>query len=61
MHDVPAHEPRVNLVRTAPGAVSVGRTMASMDHRERPSETLRQHASTYVDELIGSRHRAGAR
>jgi hypothetical protein len=42
----------MNLARIALGTVSVGRKMVSMDHRERPSETLRQHASTYVDELI---------
>ena len=47
-----AHEPRVNLARIAFGTVPVRRKMVSMDHREKPSETLRRHASTYVDELI---------
>jgi hypothetical protein len=42
----------VNLARIALGTVPVRYKMVSMDHRERPSETLRQDASTYVDELI---------
>ena len=45
-------EPRVNLPRIAFGTAPVVRKMQSMDHRERPPETLRQHASTYVDGLI---------
>jgi len=46
------NEPRVNLVRICARTASVGHKMASMDNREKPSETLRQHAATYVDELI---------
>ena len=45
-------KPRVNLVRICARTASVGHKMASMDNREKPSETLRQHAATYVDELI---------
>jgi hypothetical protein len=45
-------EQRVNLARIALGTVPVWHKMISMDYRERPSDTLRQHASTYVDELI---------
>ena len=42
----------MNLARITLGTVSVGPKMVAVEHRARPSETLRQHASTYVDELV---------